>query len=198
MSADEECRSQRHHCFAGVRAAVSSDIRRYLTKSAHNLAQVDNWRTRLSAFLTPELISLFLYRISHYLQVNGWTHLAALVARANLVLHKVNIAPQSCIGAGCRVPHPAGVTFLGTAGTDLTLYSLAICSPESREFGAPAEAGPRLGDRVTVGGHAVVIGPVRVGSDTKIAYSMRLDRDTPAGVLVVSPVVRPSVNARRE
>lgn len=41
-----------------------------------------------------------------------------------------------------------------------------------------------------MGGHAVVMGPITVGDDVKVAFTVSLDRDAPAGVLVVSKVLR--------
>lgn len=190
MNAADECLAHRHHKLSGIWGSLSEDILRYLTKSPANLALGDNFKSRLSAFLTPELLCVFLYRVAHCLYVNGWRRLAVLVTRLNFLVHKVSITPQSCIGPGLRLPHPAAVTFHGRAGRGLTLYSLAICCPRDPFLDGPVEAGPRLGDRVAVGAHAVLLGPISVGDDTKIAFSIRLDRDTPPGVLVISKSLR--------
>ncbi|HUU22888.1 MAG TPA: hypothetical protein VM389_10170 [Phycisphaerae bacterium] len=185
-----DCLAQGHRRLSTIRRSLSADILRFLNKSPENRAAGDNLRTRLGAFLTPQLLCLLLYRIAHYLHVNGWGRLAVLVTRLNLLIHKVNISPQSCIGAGCFLPHPVGVTFHGTAGRGLTLYSLCVCCPREPGVDGPAEAGPRLGHRVTVGGHAVLLGPITVGDDTKVAPKVCLDREAPAAVLVVSKAVR--------
>jgi len=179
------CLAYRHHELSGIRASISEDILRYLTKSPENLAAGDTFKQRLSAFLTPELLCLFLYRVAHLLWVNQWHRLAALVSRFNLLVHKVNITSQSCIGPGCRLPHPAGVTFHGRAGRGLTLFSLAVCCTSENCLEGPVEAGPRLGDRVTVGGHSVLMGPISVGDDSKISFSVRLQSDAPPGVVVI-------------
>ena len=185
-SVTDGCRSYGHDRLAGVRGCLSEDIRRYLTRSPADLAWGDNLKRRLSAFLTPELQGLLLYRMAHYCSVRGWRRLAEGLTDLNRLFHKVTITPESCIGPGCRLSHPAGVTFHGTAGWHLTLFSLAVCTPTVTGMRRPREDGPRLGDRVTVGAHAAVIGPVTVGDDTKIAFSVRLDKDAPPDVLVVS------------
>ena len=188
--ASSECLAHGHHTLSGLRDNVSEDILRYLNRSPEDQARGDNFRTRLSAFLTPELLCLFLYRMAHFLHVTGWGRLAAGVTRFNFLLHKVSITPSSCIGPGCRLSHPAGVMFHGRAGRELTLFSLAVCCPQEPSIRHVAETGPCLGDRVTVGAHAVLLGPITVGSDTKIAFSVRLDHDTPPGVLVVCKSLR--------
>jgi serine O-acetyltransferase len=182
----DPCREFRHEAIRGMWANVSEDIVRYLTKSADNLAGGDDFLHRVSAFATPELMCLFLHRISHYLWVNTHRRMGVMVGRLNYMIHKVNITPQSCIGPGCRLSHPPGVTFHGRAGRGLTLFSLAVCCPEGPRFGGPVETGPRIGDRVTIGAHAVLIGSVTVGDDTRLSLGAWVNRDTPARVNVIS------------
>lgn len=182
----ETCRSYDHHRLSGVRSNLSADIRRYLTMSPENIALGDSFFRRLSAFLRPELQCLMLHRIAHYLWVNRWQRSGRIITRLNMLLHKTYLSPQSCIGPGCRLPHPPGVTFHGRAGRGLTLFSTGICCASHPLPDGPVELGPYLGDRVTIGGHAVVIGPVRIGHDCIVSFSVCLDRDAPAGVTVVS------------
>lgn len=184
------CTAFRHNELAAVWTGLSEDIVRYLSKSPENRASGDSFKTRLGAFLTPQLLCLLLYRIAHWLWVIEWRGLATLVSRLNVVVHKVSISPQSCIGPGCLVPHPVGVTFWATAGRGLTLYSLAVCCPCPAGLLGGVESGPRLGDRVSVGGHTAIVGPVVVGDDTKVAFNIALERDAPAGVLVLSDLMR--------
>lgn len=147
-------------------------------------------KRKVSSFLRPEIQSLFIHRLAHYLYVNGWCRLAVLLTRINFTLHKINITPQSCIGPRCRLPHPPGVMFHGRSGSDLTLYSLAICTTREDCLEGPVESGPLLGNNVLLGAHAVLMGPLSVGDETKIAFAVRLDKDVPAGVIVSSKVVR--------
>ena len=178
------CRADRHHKLSGIWTNVSEDILRYLTKSPENLAAGDHFKQRLSALLTPELLCLFIHRLAHYLWVNRWCRLAVLVSRFNFLVHKVNITSQSCIGPGCRLPHPAGVTFHGTAGRNLTLFQLAVCCSLEDRWEGSAEKGPQLGNDVTVGAHSALMGPIAVGDNSKIAFSVPLERDVPPRVLV--------------
>jgi serine O-acetyltransferase len=186
----ERCRRFRHHRLAGVRAGISSDILRYLNKSPENQAAGDRLKTRIGAMLTPQLLCLVVYRLSHWLWACGWHRLATALSGLNLVVHKVSIPPRSCIGPGCLLPHPVGVTFHGTAGRGLTLYSMAVCCPTAGGLAYGLEAAPRLGDRVSVGGHAAIVGPVVIGDDTRIAFNLGLDRDVSSRMLVLSDTTR--------
>jgi serine O-acetyltransferase len=196
MKPFSDCLARRHNRLSSLRTSVSEDIQRYLTKSAHDLARGDSFKTRLSACLTPEVFPVVLYRVAHYFYAGGWRRLATAVTRINSYLHKINISPQSCIGPGFRLPHPAGVTFHGRAGRGLTVYSLAICCAHAAGWHATVETGPLFGDYVTVGAHAVVLGGITVGDSTRIAYSARLDCDAPPDVLVASKFSRPAIRRR--
>jgi serine O-acetyltransferase len=187
---NSECMERNHHTLRGVCANLSADIARFLTKSPGDIARGDTVTARLSAFLRPELQSLCMHRIAHYLYVRRWRRLSRMVTRANQFWHRVSITPQSCIGPGCRLPHPSNVSFHGRAGGGLTVYALGICCPCEPVLDQPIEAGPVLGDRVSVGAQAVILGPVIVGDDVKVAFSVHVDRDIPPSVLVVSQAQR--------
>jgi serine O-acetyltransferase len=181
-----QCLHLEHDRFSSVRAGISADIQRYLTKSPHDVARGNSFKRRLSALLTPEVLPVFLYRIAHYLNVKRWRRLAMTVARINELVHKVHITPQSCIGPGFRLPHPVGVTFNGQAGHGLTVYTTAVCCSEAEGWDAPLERAPTLGNNVTIDGHAVVLGKIQIGDGTTVVCSVRLSRSAPAGVLVAS------------
>ena len=191
------CVAWNHHRWSGLRESVRSDVVRYLYRSPESISGGDDFKHRLSAFCTPQLFALTAYRLAHFLTVRGWRRAAALVTWLNQILHRVSIHPASCIGPACLLPHPAGVTFCGSAGSELTLYSLAICCPTDVRF--TPDRGPKIGDRVTLGGHAVVMGDVTVGSDTKVSFIVNLTADAPPGVIVVSKAMRVAVHpAARE
>src|SRR5277367_2274233 len=91
-----ECSARGHGSLAGVWSNLSQDVVRYLNKSPANIAQGDTFKSRLSAFLTPDLLSLLFYRISHYLYVKKMVRLARGFGYLNSFLHRVTITPQSC------------------------------------------------------------------------------------------------------
>ena len=100
------------------------------------------------------------------------------------------ITPQSCIGAGCLAPHPAGFFFHGRAGAHATFYGLCACVPEPCGIAGSVTAGPYLGTSISIGGHAAVLGAIRVGDDVKIAPNVRICSDVPPGVMVISRNMR--------
>jgi serine O-acetyltransferase len=190
MDRAPRCREHGHDTWRGTWRNVQGDIVRQLTMSPETAALGDGLKRRLSAFLRPEIQCLFLHRVSHYLHAKGRVRLGRIVARMNFLLHKASITPQSCIGPGCRLPHPPGMYFHGQAGAGLTLFSLAVCGTDDTCLEGSLERAPYLGDRVLLGAHAVLMGPIVVGPDTKVPYSVRLAADAPARVVVVSRNLR--------
>ena len=153
-------------------------------------------RRRLNALLRPETLALLVHRVSHLCYVNGWYSLAVLLECANRVVHKVSIPASSCIGPGCRFPHPVGAVFHGSAGSQLTLFSLAICSGGADRVGGSSADCPYLGDSVTVGAHATLMGPINVGDNTMVGFGTRLAADVPDSKVVLSRAVRNRTRAR--
>lgn len=197
MELPEGCAQWGHGRITSVWSSLSEDILRFLNKSPENQASGDTVKTRLSALLTPQLLCLVVYRISHYLHVSGWKRMGTACARLNMIVHKANIPADSCIGPGCFLPHPAAVTFYGIGGRGLTLYSRAVCLPAWRPVDGAPTAAPELGNRVTIGAHSSVTGPVRLGSDTKVAFAVPVRRDAEAGAMVIAPEVWGNQISRR-
>ncbi len=162
MNPRQRCQDWQHHRWHAAWRDLDADIERYLTKSAENIALGRSRKRWWSAFLTPELQCLALHRLAHLLHCRGWPRAATLASRLNQLLHKVQIPATACIGPGCRLSHPAGVVFEGSAGRELTLFGMAVCCT------GPAADPPVLGDGVTLGAHAVLQGPLRVGSRCQI------------------------------
>lgn len=191
------CEEWEHGRFRGAVAMIAADTRRYLNRSPESRSGGEDFKHLASAFANPQVMALAFHRFAHCLELCGWRGLATLLTRFNASLHRVTITSRSCLGPGCLLPHPPGISFAGTAGSDLTLYSLCVCAAAAPSPDPAPEATPTLGDRVSVGGHAVVIGPISVGSDSKIAYAVRVDRDVPAGMLVVSAAMRVNFESAR-
>ena len=189
------CSAYRHGSMRTLREEILSDLRRFMTKSQDNLSAPDDLLHRVSAFCTPQILAQALYRTAHYCFVRQWLLPAAILARVNSLVHKVNIPPQSCIGPGLHMPHPCGVTFCGSAGSECTIYSLATAGADTRHADGPINLSPFLGNRVTLAAHEALMGPITVGDDVKTAlFTFRMDFDVPSGVMVRSRAKRPTLH----
>ena len=180
------CGCRREDGWPPVWGALHADVTRFLNKSPENQAVGDTLKSRTGA----------LYRVAHRLHVTGWRRMARCVVRLNALLHRVQLSADSCIGPGCLLPHPVGLVFIGHAGPQLTLYSMAVCCPDTAAPLAPADQGPHLGQGVSVGVQSVLLGPLQVGDGARIGPCARPLQDLPLQVMVLARSWRPRLTAR--
>ncbi len=128
--------------------------------------------------------ALWGHRVSHWL----WRHdlkLAARLCSASLrALTAVEIHPGAHLGAGLFIDHAAGVVIGETAevGDDVTLYQGVTLGGTSLEHG---KRHPTVGDRVTIGAGAKVLGPITIGNDSRIGANAVVVKNVPANSVVV-------------
>jgi serine O-acetyltransferase len=189
---ESRCAHYEHKRFSSIHAGLRDDIQRFATFSDAYQPKL-NFKTSVSIFLKPPLLCLFWYRLSHCLHVRGWKWLAHVVYRFNLILHKADISPQSCIGPGCFLGHCPGAIFHGMAGRGLTMLSLAVCCPEATTFGADRTRWPRLGDNVSLGANTVIMGPVTIGDNVRFTPKTCLSGDCPPNSIAFSARLRNKV-----
>ena len=114
------------------------------------------------------LHALLMYRVAHKLQVKGYTYPARLISQSAKFLTGIEIHPGAKIGKGLFIDHGSGVVIGETAeiGNDCTLYQGVTLGGTGKHTG---KRHPTLGDNVMVGAGAKVLGPFKVGSNSKIA-----------------------------
>ena len=132
----------------------------------------------------PGLHAIWGYRVSHWL----WSHDFELIARASAALTRwltgVDIHPGATLGAGLFIDHATGVVIGETAdvGADVTIYQGVTLGGTSLEQG---KRHPSVGDRVTIGAGAKVLGPVTIGHDSRIGANAVVVKPVPANSVVV-------------
>ncbi len=168
---------------------LGADIARSGAKSADFNAPSASLVRRTGTLLTPSLLSILIYRHSHWLHQKGCFRLGALLARLNLMVHRIQIDPAVRIGPGLYIPHTVGVILECNAGRNLTVYAAALaprrgCSPPSGELDRP-----EIGDDVTIGAYAIVDGPHRIGNDVRISPQAVVTVSIPPGRVVVTSLL---------
>lgn len=141
--------------------------------------------------------AVVLHRIAHAFKRRGIPFFGPLCARWNQFLTGVDIAPAARIGPGLRIAHGTGLV-IGNGveiGRDcLLMHGVTLGAPTLSRIGDM----PKLGDRVTVGAGASVIGPVTIGDDSFVGAHALVTTDVPAGSKVLARVeveVRPRSGA---
>ena len=142
----------------------------------------------------PGVHALCGHRISHWL----WHHRARLPARGlaelTRLLTGVDIHPAATLAPGVFIDHATGVVIGETAevGADVTLYQGVTLGGTSLDRG---KRHPTVGDRVTVGAGAKILGPVTIGPDSTIGANAVVVKPVPPGSVVVGvpgQVIAPS------
>ena len=89
------------------------------------------------------------------------------MSQAARLLTGVEIHPGATLGPGLFIDHGMGVVIGETAevGSDVTIYHGVTLGGTSLE---PGKRHPTIGDRVTIGAGAKVLGPITIGHDSRI------------------------------
>ena len=160
---------------------IAADIDRYSRGSAEFQNRSASLIRRISILLTPSLMCCLLIRLAHAAHLREWRWVASSLSRLNALAHKIEVDPAASVGPGLYIPHPTGIILRGCAGRGLTLYSSAIVGPVLAlpSCGDTLAECPVLGDNVTVGAFATIVGPITVGDRAQVG----------PGVVVVAPVL---------
>ena len=136
------------------------------------------------ALLYPGVHAVWAHRVSHALWQRGALLPARAVSQAARFVTGVEIHPAARLGPGLFIDHGAGVVIGETAevGCDVTIYHGVTLGGTSLE---PGKRHPTIGDRVTVGAGAKVLGPLTVGHDSRIGANAVLVRSVDSHSVVV-------------
>ena len=134
---------------------------------------------------SPGLHAIWGYRAAHALwQRPGGRPAARLLSTAVRAVTGVEIHPAARIGRRFFIDHGMGVVIGATAevGDDVMLYHGVTLGGRTLE---KVKRHPTLGNRVTVGAGARLLGPLEVGDDVQIGANSVVTKDVPAGAVAV-------------
>ncbi len=142
-------------------------------------------RSALEVALTyAGLHAVWGHRISHWLWRRHRRLLARVVSQLVRWLTLVEIHPAAELGPGLFIDHGAGVVIGETAriGADVTIYHGVTLGGTRLERGTRH---PTIGDRVTLGAGAKLLGPITVGDGSRIGANAVVVKDVPPESVVV-------------
>ena len=140
---------------------------------------------------TPEILAtwpgvqaLLAYRLAHGLDQAGVKLLPLAISYFSRVVTGIEIHPRALIGPGLFIDHGAGVVIGETAeiGRDVTLYQGVTLGGTGFQSG---KRHPTIGDNVTVGSGAKLLGPITIGHGAKIGANSVVIEDVPPCSTVV-------------
>jgi len=142
--------------------------------------------SRLEMFLASSgLHAVWGYRLAHVLWANPSTRLPArLLSQALRAATGVEIHPGATIGRRLFIDHGMGVVIGETAeiGDDVLLYHGVTLGGRTL---SKTKRHPTLGNRVTVGAGAKILGPILLGDDSQVGANSVVVKDVPDGSVAV-------------
>ena len=132
----------------------------------------------------PGVHAVWAHRISHRLWGRGWHVPARALSQLTRWATGIEIHPGARIGRRLFIDHGSGVVIGETAevGDDVTLYHEVTLGGVSTEH---VKRHPTVHDRVVVGAGAKILGPVTVGTESRIGANAVVLRSVPDGSVVV-------------
>lgn len=130
------------------------------------------------------LHAIWAHRLAHKLwQQEGTKSLARTLSQFTRFMTGVEIHPGATIGRRFFIDHGMGVVIGETAevGNDVMLYHGVTLGGRSLEKG---KRHPTIGDRVTIGAGAKVLGPVVIGADSAIGGNSVVVHDHPKDSII--------------
>jgi serine O-acetyltransferase len=142
-------------------------------------------RSALEIFLLyPGLHAIWIHRISHWLWRRNIKLPARWLSQMTRGLTGIEIHPGASIGPGLFIDHGMGVVIGETAevGSDVTLYHGVTLGGTNLSKG---KRHPTIGDRVTIGAGAKVLGNITVGCDSRVGANAVVVKSVPENSVVV-------------
>ncbi len=127
--------------------------------------------------LYPSVHAVGLYRLSNRLYKWKFFFAARMVSQIGRFLTGIEIHPGATIGKALFIDHGMGVVVGETAiiGDYVTIYQGVTLGGTGKDTG---KRHPTIGDRVTIGAGAKILGPIHIAAGTKIGAGSVVLTDT--------------------
>lgn len=139
-------------------------------KEMYNILQRDPAaRNYLEVMLLyPGLHAVVSHRYAHFFYKHRLFFVARLISQISRMYTGIEIHPGAKIGKGLFIDHGMGIVIGETAeiGDNCTIYQNVTLGGTGKDKG---KRHPTIGDNVLIGCGAKVLGPFKVGSNSKIA-----------------------------
>ncbi|HBG5346283.1 TPA: serine O-acetyltransferase [Clostridioides difficile] len=142
-------------------------------------------RSKIEVFLLyPSVHAMIMHRMAHALYKKKMLFTARLISQISRFMTGIEIHPGAKMGEGILIDHGMGVVIGETAevGNRVTIYQGATLGATGKDTG---KRHPTVGDDVLIGAGTKILGPLNIGSNSKIGASSVVVKDVPNGATVV-------------
>ena len=149
-------------------------------------------KSLVSIVLTyPGVKAVFFHSFANFFYKAGFDLIARIISQTVRFFTGIEIHPGAKIGKNLFIDHGMGVVIGETSeiGDDVTIYhavTLGGSSPSiDSEKQRKEKRHPTIGNKVVIGSGAQIIGPVNVGSNSRIAANAVVVKDVPENATMV-------------
>jgi len=135
------------------------------------------------------LWAVWIHRISHFLYKIYIPVIPRLISQIMRLLTLIEIHPGAAIGRRFFIDHGNGVVIGETTviGDDVTIYQGVTLGGTGKEKG---KRHPTIGNNVVIGAHAIVLGNIHIGDNSRIGAGAVVTKPVPANSTVVGNPAR--------
>ena len=147
-------------------------------------------RNGLEVFFTcPGVHAIFWYRIAHRLHTWHLKLLARVISQLARFFTGIEIHPGAVIGKGFFIDHGMGVVIGETCeiGDDCSVFQGVTLGGTGKDVG---KRHPTVGNNVMIGSGAKVLGPFRIGDNSRIAAGAVVLEEIPPNATAVGVPAR--------
>ena len=146
----------------------------------------------ISIILTyPGVMAVIFHQISNFFYKAGFDLIARIISQTIRFFTGIEIHPGAKIGKNLFIDHGMGVVIGETSeiGDNVTIYhnvTLGGSSPSiDSERQRHEKRHPTIGNDVVIGSGAQIIGPIKVGNNSRIAANAVVVKDVPENATMV-------------
>ncbi len=149
-------------------------------------------KSLVSIILTyPGVKAVFFHQIANFFYKAGFDLIARIFSQTVRFFTGIEIHPGAEIGKNLFIDHGMGVVIGETSkiGDDVTIYHAVTLGGSSPSIDSESQRQekrhPTIGNKVVIGSGAQIIGPVKVGNNSRIAANAVVVKDVPENATMV-------------
>jgi serine O-acetyltransferase len=134
--------------------------------------------------LNPRFTPVFLTRLAHHLSSSGLNPLAKIISLLNFIIFGIEIGLRCEIGEGLYLPHTVG-TVIGAnkIGRNVIIFQGVTIGAKELDLGYHPERRPSVGNNVTIGSGAKILGGIEIGNNVTIGANAVVTKSLPDNVI---------------
>jgi serine O-acetyltransferase len=133
------------------------------------------------ALVSPGFRAVVILRLQLLIESKGMIRTALFISQFNQFMTGAEFIPGLRIGPGLVIRHPTGIVIgNGVSIGKKCVLQHGVTIGVTRVGLNPSTQYPKIGDEVTIGTHAVIVGAVKVGDRSTIGALTYLDKSVPS------------------